>query len=298
MQAIEVLGLSKSFLKEQVLQDISLTIPEGKIFGFLGPNGAGKTTTVRLLNGILRPDAGTIRILGRDLEESDREIRQSCGVMTENAALYERLTAIQNLEFFSQLYRIPRKKASEKILDLLKLFDLDQAADKMVKHFSTGMKKRLSLARALIHEPKILFLDEPTSGLDPEGAASVNQFIAKISREQGVTVFLCTHQLRYAEDICSLYGFLSRGKLIASGSLQELLAQKKESLNLQIRGKNLPGKDPLNFTQQIKNDGEAGKIIQDLISQGAEIFEARQTRWSLEELYFSFQRDFQKGAGQ
>lgn len=297
MNAIEVVKLKKSYDgREFALGESSFAIPQGEVFGFLGPNGSGKTTTVRLLNGILTPSGGGARIMGIELAQDPAEIHRLSGVMTETALMYENLTGMENLLFFGRLHRMEDKGIKERGLALLKFLEILDAKDRKVKTYSTGMKRRLSLARALLHSPKVLFLDEPTSGLDPEAAMNVTQMIRKLSVEQGVTAFLCTHQLKYAEEICTLYGFIHKGKILGIGTFEELLQQKNSKRYLEIRGEELPAIQSSEITPDgklrvpIGSDNDVPLILKDILSRGGEVFEARQVRWNLEDLYFSFQK--------
>lgn len=298
MTVIETKGLTKSFDgKTNALENLDLSIPEGSVFGFLGPNGAGKTTAIRLINGILTPTTGDVYLMGKKTALFSRENRALCGVMTENASLYESLTGVENLSFFGQMFGMNTSESAKRADELLETFELKEAQNKKVKTYSTGMKKRLSLARALLHRPKILFLDEPTSGLDPEAARSVNLFIHNAALQEKVTVFLCTHQLRYAEDICSLYGFIDKGKLLGFGTFQDLMKVKNTPVRLSLRGINIPGNiglEPLkdgSYERNIQGDEEASKIIHHVIQAGGSIYEAKQLCPDLEDLYFSYQKD-------
>ena len=188
MKAIEIQKLSKSYNgNEYALCQVSFDIPEREIFGFLGPNGSGKTTTVRLLNGILAPTSGRAAIFDKDITKDQANIHGLCGVMTETAFLYENLTGLENMLFFGNMHGMDKVDARQRSESLLKSLDLTESSGKKVKDYSTGMKRRLSIARALLHRPKILFLDEPTSGLDPESAKHVIRMIRQLAAEQGVT---------------------------------------------------------------------------------------------------------------
>lgn len=301
MEAINIHGLSKSYDGQIfALKNIDFSIPQGEIFGFLGPNGSGKTTTVRLLNGILAPTSGEAFVMGSSVYTDAVKIHTFCGVMTETAASYENLTGYENLQFFGKMYDLDGKKLEERCLELLKKLDLYDARDKKVKTYSTGMKKKISLARALIHRPKVLFLDEPTSGLDPEAAANVTDLISGLAKQDGVTVFLCTHQLKYAQDICTLYGFIHNGQLLGFGTFNELLEQKNSCIYLDLRGKDIPKfQSSMDFNSNscrlpIKNDEDVSRIIKEIVSKGGSIYEAKQTHWSLEDLYFSFEKEESK----
>lgn len=298
MKTIEAIHLKKSFDGNKIaLNDSSFSINQGEIFGFLGPNGAGKTTTVRLLNGILMPTEGSATLLGKDIVKDRLDIHKICGVMTETALMYENLSGMENLLFFGKLHGMSETSSKERSNNLLKLLELEDAKDRKVKAYSTGMKRRLSLARALLHSPQILFLDEPTSGLDPEAAINVTRMIKELSKQNGVTVFLCTHQLKYAEEICTLYGFIHQGKMIGMGTFDELLRQKNSSRYIEIRGENLPEIKAAELIEEgklrmkIQKDEDVNKLLQDILTRGGRVFEAKQAKWSLEDLYFSFQKE-------
>lgn len=295
MNAINIVNLKKSYDgKTNALNDISLSIPKGEIFGFLGPNGSGKTTTVRILNGILSATSGHAEILGVPVGEKSVEIHRLCGVMTESSSCYENLTAEQNLMFFGKMHGMDEKSLNERTDFILKRLELFGVKDKKVKSFSTGMRKRVSLAVALIHSPEILFLDEPTSGLDPENALNVLKLIKELAEENDVTIFLCTHQLKYAEEICTLYGFINNGSILGLGTFDELAARKKAALQLKIRGKNISDKfgfayeDNGIYSKSISGDKDVNILIHEIIANGGEIYEAVQQKWSLEQLYFKY----------
>ena len=247
MNAVELHNLSKTYPGgKRAVRDVSLSLEPGEVFGFLGPNGAGKTTTVKLLNGMLTPTEGTCQVLGADPAREPERVHAVSGVVTEHARMYDNLTGMQNLIFYAELFGLPADEAAGRAEALLREMELEEAKDRKLAAWSTGMRQRLaawstgmrqrlSLARALIHGPKILFLDEPTSGLDPESAQNVNRMIREMAKNSGITVFLCTHQLRYAQEICTRYGLIEEGQLLASGTLEELRAETFSRITLQIR---------------------------------------------------------------
>ena len=295
MNAINISNLKKSYDgKTNALNNISLSIPKGEIFGFLGPNGSGKTTTVRVLNGILSSTSGHAEILGKSVNEHNLELHRLCGVMTESSSCYENLTAEQNLIFFGRMHGMEEKLLRQRVDFILKRLELLDVRNRKVRALSTGMRKRVSLAIALIHNPQILFLDEPTSGLDPENALNVSKLIKELAQENEVTIFLCTHQLKYAENICTLYGFINNGDILGFGTFDELASKKNASLQLNIRGKNISEKLGLTseghnlYSKSILGDAEVNAIIHNIIASGGEIYEVLQQKWSLEQLYFKY----------
>ncbi|MEQ8196720.1 MAG: ABC transporter ATP-binding protein [Clostridiaceae bacterium] len=295
MNAINIENLSKSYDGHtNVLNNVSLSIPRGEIFGFLGPNGSGKTTAVRVLNGILSVTSGRAEILGKPVKENNLDLHRLCGVMTESASCYDNLTAEQNLIFFGRMHGMEEKLLKERADSILKKLELYDVKDMKVKAFSTGMRKRISLAISLIHSPQVLFLDEPTSGLDPENALNVTRLIKELAKENEVTIFLCTHQLKYAEDICTLYGFINKGNVLGFGTFDELASRKNATLQLKIRGKNVNEKlgllheDNNIYSKPISGDEEVTPVIQSILINGGEIYEVIQQKWSLEQLYFKY----------
>jgi ABC-2 type transport system ATP-binding protein len=201
--------LTKRFDRLTAVEDLDLEVREGEVFGFLGPNGAGKTTTLRLLCALIAPTSGSAEVAGFRLGSQDEQIRASVGILTEQPGLYERLSAEQNLLFFAALFGLGRRVAREQTERYLRLMGLWDRRTESVATFSRGMKQKMAIARAAIHEPRIIFLDEPTTGLDPDAARTVREFIAKI-RGEGRTVFLCTHNLDEADRLCDRIAFFRR----------------------------------------------------------------------------------------
>lgn len=222
---IETQGLSRHFGQKAAVREIDLQITRGEVFGFLGPNGAGKTTTVRLLNGVLASTGGWARVLGMDPIQEGSQVRRRTGVLTETPALYEQLTALENLNLFGALYDVDPATLSSRSGDLLKLMGLEGRQNDRVGGYSKGMKQRLAIARALLHAPDMLFLDEPTSGLDPAAARQVTEMIERLSEQEGRTIFLCTHNLVEAQRLCDRVGVITAGQLIAVGTPAELARQ-------------------------------------------------------------------------
>ena len=223
-------GLTKRFGGLTAVDALDLEVREGEVFGFLGPNGAGKTTTLRLFCALIAPTSGTAEIAGARLGRDDARIRATVGILTEQPGLYERQSAGQNLRFFGALYGLPRKVAAEQTDRYLRLMGLWDRRDEAVATFSRGMKQKVAIARAAMHEPRIVFLDEPTTGLDPDAAKTVREFIGRI-RDEGRTVFLCTHNLDEADRLCDRIAFFRRKVLrldTPAGLRAELYGQATE----------------------------------------------------------------------
>ncbi len=231
--AISLESLTRRFGEVTAVQNLSYEVYRGEVFGCLGHNGAGKTTSVRLLNGVLSPSSGSARVLGLDPVDSGSELRRRTGVLTEVPSLDERLTARENLSIYADLYGVPNDNVAARVDELLERFELETRADEKVGGYSKGMKQRLALARALTHEPELLFLDEPTAGLDPVAARRVRRLIANLS-EAGRTIFLCTHNLVEAQRLCDRLAVLERGELVALGTLAELGQRLVGSQRLEI----------------------------------------------------------------
>jgi len=223
--AIVARDLTRRFGAEPAVDGLTLDVESGEVLALLGPNGAGKTTTIRLLNGVLRPDAGSSLVLGFDPVTQGDEVRRRSGVLTENAGLDDRLTALENLVLYARIRGMDGGVASRRGGELLERLGMSGRADQLVQGFSTGQRKRVALARALLHDPDVLFLDEPTSGLDPEATREVVHLIANLASEHGRTVLLCTHFLSEANRLSHRMAVLHRGRLQAVGRPEELGAE-------------------------------------------------------------------------
>jgi len=210
VNAIEVQNLTRDFNGLRAVDGISFEVQPGEVFGFLGPNGAGKTTTIRMLTGQLRPTAGTARVMGCDVVTQRDALKPQIGVVFEYQNIYERLSARDNLLFAARLYGVPKARIDA----VLKQVGLDERANDRSKNYSNGLKQRLLIARALLHEPKVLFLDEPTRGLDPNVARDIRAFVTDLAR-QGVTVFLTTHYMEEADRLSDRVAILHKGKIVA-----------------------------------------------------------------------------------
>jgi len=221
-------GLTKVFNKSLVAVDhINFNVKKGEIFGFLGPNGAGKTTTIRMLSTLTRPTEGTATVGGYDIVKDDNKVRKLIGLVSEKIIMYDRLTAKENLWFFGKLYNIPKEILNKRIDELLELVQLSDWKDSQVGTFSSGMRQRMNVIRALLNMPEVLFLDEPTLGLDPQSSVEVREFVKKINRENKTTIILTTHMMVEADMICDRIGIIDRGKIVAldtSTNLKKLVS--------------------------------------------------------------------------
>jgi ABC-2 type transport system ATP-binding protein len=228
---IQVEGLEKTFGEFTAVAGISFEVRQGEIFAFLGPNGAGKTTTIKMLTTLLRPTRGTVKIDGIDPSARPQEVRKRFGIVFQDPSLDGDMTAYENMELHGIFYHVPRKIRAERIEQLLRLFELWERQKDQVKRFSGGMKRRLEIARGLLHTPKILFLDEPTLGLDPQTRNQLWTHVKHLNQTEGVTVFLTTHYMDEADRVAQRIAIIDHGKIVAQGTPGELKKQSgKESL--------------------------------------------------------------------
>ena len=211
---IEVRDLTKKFNGFTAVDHVTFDVKKSEVFGLLGPNGAGKTTIIRMLSTLTRPTEGTARIGGYDIVKNDNQVRKLIGLVSEKMIMYDRLTAKENLRFFGKLYNIPKTLLNQRINELLALVQLSKWKDSKVGTFSTGMRQRMNVIRALLNMPKVLFLDEPTLGLDPQSTVEVREFIKKINRENKTTIILTTHMMNEADLLCDRIGIIDHGKIV------------------------------------------------------------------------------------
>ena len=227
MDIIQVKDLIKKFNGFVAVNNISFSVKEGEIFAFLGPNGAGKTTTIKMLTTLLSPTSGQIILNGFDPVKKKDDVRKSFGIVFQDPSLDEELTAKENLEFHGVLYKVPKKIRQERTKELLQLVELWDRKDDFVKTFSGGMRRRLEIARGLLHHPKIFFLDEPTIGLDPQTRSHMWEYITDLNKKEGITVFFTTHYIEEAEKIAQKVAIIDYGKIITQGTSKELMEQTK-----------------------------------------------------------------------
>jgi ABC-2 type transport system ATP-binding protein len=223
MSGIEAVGLTKRFGSLTAVDGLSFEVGKGEIFGLLGPNGSGKTTTVRLLSCLIAPSEGSASVAGFDIRREALKVREAVGVLTENPGIYDRLSAVENMEFFAEAYGLRDKtERDSRIRELLKFFDLWDRRGDRVGTFSRGMRQKLAIAKAVVHRPEVLFLDEPSSGLDPKAAKDIRDLMEGMSRQEKHTIVLCTHNLEEAERLCSRVMIIRKGAALATGSVEDL----------------------------------------------------------------------------
>lgn len=292
---IEFKNVVKKYENNIAINNMNFEVNRGEILGFLGPNGSGKTTSVRLMNGVIFPDSGSITVKGFDTIKNGDDIRKISGVLTETAALYENFTVYENLNFFAQLYGVEAGLIDNRINFLLNKLKLENKRNAKFGGLSTGMKKRIEIAKALLHNPKLLFLDEPTSGLDPESARDVINYIKELNSED-VTVFVCTHNLSEAEHFCSRFIFLDSGRIVEQGTISEIKNKYASTSDLKITFKGNLDDAPIsghNFEILNKNSIVLKSLAETQIptairqlSQKIDIYEVTPLNDSLEALYF------------
>ncbi len=308
-QVILTERLTRRFGEATAVDALDMTVERGEVVGLLGHNGAGKTTTVRLLNGVLAPSSGRAQVLGLDPQRDGVALRRRCGVSTETPSVDERLTGRQGLRFFAEVYDVARERVEPRLAELLAAFDLEAAADQRVGTYSKGMRQRLTLARALLHEPELLFLDEPSSGLDPVAARAVDERIAGL-RDGGTTVLLCTHNLAQAQALCDRVVVLEHGKVVASGAPTALAAELGARLAVRVALRlddasaapgllaDVPGIDqvvtqqaePLELRFEAADADAIAAAVRALVRAGADVYAVERELPSLEHVYFALHR--------
>ena len=318
---ITVAKLAKKFNEVTAVDEISFDVHQGELFGFLGPNGAGKTTTINMLTGLARPDSGTIHIAGFECANNPKAAQHLIGVVPDESNLYPELTGFDNLCFCASLYGMHKHERQKRARELLETFGLQEAADRKFAGYSKGMKRRLTIAAGIIHQPSILFLDEPTTGIDVASARQVRQLIAELHRA-GTTIFLTTHYIEEAERLCERIVFIVEGRIVQIDTVADLLQPIQESKAMLISVSDSTNDlcDRLatafsHFEFQAVSTGQIrvesaeaisiGPLIRFIEEQGAEVTEARRLKPSLEEVFVrvtgialdAMRREKEKGEG-
>jgi ABC-2 type transport system ATP-binding protein len=301
-QAIHTNGLSRQFNTVRAVDGLTLDVARGTIFGFLGPNGAGKTTTIRLFLGLLEPSGGDAHVLGYDVRTEAAAIRTRSGALLEHGGLYERLSAQDNLEFFARIWRVPAGERQDRIRELLTHMQLWDRRKEPVGQWSRGMKQKLAVARTLLHRPELVFLDEPTAGLDPVAAAALRDDLESLAVQEGVTVFLTTHNLAEAERLCDQIGVIRKGQLVAVGAPQELRA-RTSAPRVEIAGSGfeagvlsqLRGRPEVagvhlrdgRLIIDLNRDVEVAPLVSMIVGAGGAVEEVQKETASLEEVFLT-----------
>jgi len=305
-KAIRFDRLTRDFASDagpvRAVDNLSLEVPAGIVFGFLGPNGAGKTTTLRLLLGLLEPTAGRAEVLGFDTLGQADQVRTRCGALLEHTGVYEQMSAEDNLEFYGRVWRLPRAERQARIKELLSHIGLWERRNDPVGKWSRGMKQKLALARTLLHRPALIFLDEPTAGLDVQAAVEVREDLAALAAREGVTVFLTTHNMTEAEKLCSQVAVIREGGLVALGHPDELRA-RAGGPRVEVFGQGF-SEDALSFLRarpevagvearngqlsiDLRQEAATAPLVSLLVSAGAEVEEVRRGKASLEEVFLT-----------
>jgi ABC-2 type transport system ATP-binding protein len=261
--AIKTQNLTKNFGNLLAVNKINLNIPYGRTYGLLGPNGAGKTTTVRILNAIISKTSGNALVGGFDIVTESQKVKMICGFLPESPGLYAKLTAKEFLEFIGELYYLPKDVIYARINELIELFNLEGRENDLLENYSRGMKQKVCLCAALIQDPEILFLDEPTSNLDPAAARMVKDLISQLAKKADKTIFICTHLLDTAEELCDIIGIIVDGELKIEGTPKEIIesvgAKDLEEAYLKITGASHID-DLLGWREEIpNNNNKSGK---------------------------------------
>jgi ABC-2 type transport system ATP-binding protein len=298
-------GLTRHFGSVQAVDGLSLEVPSGTVFGFLGPNGAGKTTTIRLLLGLLEPTAGRATVLGFDTRTEGGSIREKSGALLEHHGLYERLSAEENLAFYARVWRLSRSARAARIRALLEPLGLWERRGEPVGQWSRGMKQKLAVARALLHEPGLLFLDEPTAGLDPVAAATLRDELGTLVQREGATVFLTTHNLAEAERLCGRVAVIKGGRLLAVGHPDELRARSATRAEITGRGftdatvallRGRPGvvrADLQNgrIVVELSESADTAPLVALVVQSGGLVEEVRKDKGSLEDVFMTLMEE-------
>lgn len=302
--AVQAERLTKLFGASLAVDKVDLTVEEGEIFAFLGPNGAGKTTTVRMLSCLLAPTSGSAMVAGYDVTRQPREVRRNVGLLPEVQGHYERMTAYENLEYYGELYGLSGADLSKRVNSLLEMMGLSERRNDKVGVYSKGMRQKLAIARALIHDPPVLFLDEPTSALDPESQKRIHDDILSLSRERKRTTVLCTHNLAEAEKLCDRVAIINHGKIRAIGGAEtlrnELWSRKTFELVLaKPNGEVARALDGMGLCETVQTQGSSlvftvsnpendnPLIVDAVTSAGGRIVSLTEVKKSLEDIYLA-----------
>lgn len=298
---IEVRNISKQFKVHQALNDVSFTVEQGSVTGLIGPNGSGKTTLIRIMNGVLGASGGQVSINGLDPFRETENVLAICGTLTEQSGLYENMSGRDNLIFFAEAFGVQHAKA--RIDELVDLFEMQDYQYRKVGTYSTGMKKRVGLARVLLHRPSILFLDEPTNGLDPDGIQMVLRIIRRLNQEEQMTILVSSHVLSQLSAVCDRYVFMEKGRKVEEGTEQEIINRYLTSPRLEVEAIMLNGwQTATEYTPEMISANKAVFQLQareDIplllrqLTEHGQVYQARIMGNDLESIYFAIREAHQ-----
>jgi ABC-2 type transport system ATP-binding protein len=310
MNAIQTNQLSRSFGTLKAVDRLTLDIQRGTVFGFLGPNGSGKTTTIRLLLGLLDADEGQAQVLNFDVRKQAGEVRTRSGALLEHHGLYERLSAVDNLDYYGRIWHMSKAEREQRIRELLEPVGLYERRNEPIGRWSRGMKQKLAVARTLMHRPELVFLDEPTAGLDPVASAALREDLEMLASREGVTIFLTTHNLAEAEKLCNQVGVINHGQLLALGSPTDLRS-RTSAPRLYVTGQGfssqvidgLRGNALVSRVQQhngqvvmdLNDMTRSHEIVTRLVSAGVQIDEVRKEKADLEDVFLRLVEEENRG---
>jgi ABC-2 type transport system ATP-binding protein len=310
MNAIQTSQLTRSFGTLKAVDRLTLSVPRGTVFGFLGPNGSGKTTTIRLLLGLLDADEGRAEVLGYDTVEQADEVRARCGALLEHHGLYERLSAAENLDYYGRIWHMSKAERGLRIRELLEPLGLYERREEPIGRWSRGMKQKLAVARTLMHHPELVFLDEPTAGLDPVASAALREDLAMLAEQEGVTIFLTTHNLAEADKLCNQVAVINHGQLLALGSPADLRS-RTSAPRLYVSGQGFTSEmvESLRANALVKGVRQSnGQVVMDLtdlsrsheivtqiVSAGVQIDEVRKEKVDLEDVFLRLVEEERRG---
>ncbi len=310
MNAIQTNQLTRSFGTLKAVDRLTLSVPRGTVFGFLGPNGSGKTTTIRLLLGLLDPDSGQAQVLGHDIREQADEIRTRSGALLEHHGLYERLSAAENLDYYGRIWHMSKAEREARIRELLDPLGLYERREEPIGRWSRGMKQKLAVARTLIHRPELVFLDEPTAGLDPVASAALREDMEMLVEQEGVTIFLTTHNLAEADKLCNQVAVINHGQLLALGTPADLRS-RTSAPRLYVSGQGfstqivagLRGNPLVSSVRQSNGQvvmdltdlSRSHEIVNQLVGAGVQIDEVRKEQADLEDVFLRLVEEERRG---
>ncbi len=270
---IETVNLSKTYKGKKAVDEVSIYLDEGESVGLLGPNGAGKSTTISMISSLLKPTSGDVKLNGKSTIKNPSEIRKVLGVVPQEIALYEELSAYENLKFFGEIYQVKKDVLEQRIQNVLDMVGLKERQKELVKTFSGGMKRRVNIAAALLHDPKVLILDEPTVGIDPQSRNHILETVRKLNEENGTTVLYTSHYMEEVEQLCKRVYIMDHGKVVASGSKTELLSilSSEDTIQIQLSDTSNEIMEKIKSIDHIRRVDEADGEIRIIAKKGSNI---------------------------